>query len=581
MDQIKICQNCQESFHIESVDYSFYERINMPPPTFCFSCRLQRKNAYINERTLYKTTCEHCGKSIITMYNPIYSYKVWCSKCYFSDDRDSMQYGVDYDFSRDFFTQFHELSKKVPQLHLVHKNNNAEGCEYSNYVYRSRNAYLCFTIVRSEDIYYSRAVFAGNSICLDSMNIVDNKMGYELVDCAGNYNSRFLVQCDLCIDSACLFNCKNCTNCFMSSNLRNKSYVFRGEQLSRDVYLKRIEAEKLTHHSTQEVLNQEFYSLSKNTVCRFATMKNVDNCTGNFITNSKNSKNCFGLIDAEDVGYVVFNTNKMKDCYDLFHCGRMTFGYEIANAGADDDHTSFALDVGSSVNATYVMKCNNCKEVFGCIGLKDKEYCIFNKQYTKDEYFTLKNAIINQMNNAPYIDKKGRVYRYGEFFPAEFSFFAYNESLAYEEFPKTKEEAVGEGYQWLSQEEKHYSTNIESSDLPDSIRDVDDTVLTRIIACPNRGDIKTKCSGAYRIMPDELRYYRMMNIPLPRFCPNCRYFTRRKWKLPWKLWSRACMCNEKSHSHLDGRCDVNFQTPYSPDRSELVYCEKCYQQEVI
>ena len=26
--------------------------------------------------------------------------------------------------------------------------------------------------------------------------------------------------------------------------------------------------------------------------------------------------------------------------------------------------------------------------------------------------------------------------------------------------------------------------------------------------------------------------------------------------------------------------DIEFETTYSPDRSEIIYCEKCYQQEV-
>src|SRR4051812_2586910 len=104
MNQIKNCQNCHQEFTIESEDFSFYERIKMPPPTFCFNCRLQRKSAYINERTLYKSTCHNCGENIITMYNPEYPFKPWCTKCFFSDTReDPMVHGFEYNASRDFF----------------------------------------------------------------------------------------------------------------------------------------------------------------------------------------------------------------------------------------------------------------------------------------------------------------------------------------------------------------------------------------------------------------------------------------------------------------------------------------------
>jgi hypothetical protein len=38
-----------------------------------------------------------------------------------------------------------------------------------------------------------------------------------------------------------------------------------------------------------------------------------------------------------------------------------------------------------------------CKNCFGCISLKNKEYCIFNKQYTKQEYEELVSKIIEKM----------------------------------------------------------------------------------------------------------------------------------------------------------------------------------------
>jgi hypothetical protein len=40
------------------------------------------------------------------------------------------------------------------------------------------------------------------------------------------------------------------------------------------------------------------------------------------------------------------------------------------------------------------------------------------------------------------------------------------------------------------------------------------------------------------------------------------------------------MCNKENHINHQGKCNVEFETSYAPDRSEIVYCEKCYQQEV-
>ena len=89
-----------------------------------------------------------------------------------------------------------------------------------------------------------------------------------------------------------------------------------------------------------------------------------------------------------------------------------------------------------------------------------------------------------------------------------------------------------------------------------------------------------ECEKNYRIIADELSFYKRMQIPIPRTCPECRHTKRFKNRGPNKLWKRVCMCDKKNHSHGEEKCDVEFETSYSPDRPEIVYCEKCYQQEV-
>ncbi|MFA6257630.1 MAG: hypothetical protein WC671_01315 [Candidatus Paceibacterota bacterium] len=49
---------------------------------------------------------------------------------------------------------------------------------------------------------------------------------------------------------------------------------------------------------------------------------------------------------------------------------------------------------------------------------------------------------------------------------------------------------------------------------------------------------------------------------------------------PRQLWHRSCMCELKNHTHGTEKCAVEFETSYSPDRPEIVYCETCYQQEI-
>lgn len=54
MSEQRTCQNCKSSFTIDPEDFAFYERIEVPPPTFRVECQEERRIAYRNERALYK-----------------------------------------------------------------------------------------------------------------------------------------------------------------------------------------------------------------------------------------------------------------------------------------------------------------------------------------------------------------------------------------------------------------------------------------------------------------------------------------------------------------------------------------------
>ncbi|MCX6807789.1 MAG: hypothetical protein NTZ80_03270, partial [Patescibacteria group bacterium] len=73
----------------------------------------------------------------------------------------------------------------------------------------------------------------------------------------------------------------------------------------------------------------------------------------------------------------------------------------------------------------------------------------------------------------------------------------------------------------------------------------------------------------FRIIKQELDFYRKHNLPLPKRHPDQRHKDRLSLRNPRKLWHRTC-----------NKCNISIQTSYSPDRSETVYCEKCYLETV-
>ena len=179
------------------------------------------------------------------------------------------------------------------------------------------------------------------------------------------------------------------------------------------------------------------------------------------------------------------------------------------------------------------------------------------------------------MNEIPYLDKLGNEYRYGEFFPIELSPFGYNETLAVEDVALTKEEGQKKGFNWQDDIQRTIGKEtLLPENIPDSIDEVEDSILNEVLTCID-------CKRNYKIVPNELIFYRKMKIPVPRRCFYCRHEARLKRRNPFKLWHRQCMCEKiNHHHHLDIRCPNEFETSYAPDRPEIVFCEKCYQQEV-
>lgn len=107
--ETKNCQNCKNNFMIEVDDFSFYEKIKVPAPTWCPDCRHQRRISFRNENNFYKRDCDLCGENVVSCSSPDKKHKVYCTKCWWSDKWDPEEYAQDYNFSKSFFEQWKEL----------------------------------------------------------------------------------------------------------------------------------------------------------------------------------------------------------------------------------------------------------------------------------------------------------------------------------------------------------------------------------------------------------------------------------------------------------------------------------------
>ncbi|MCM2339203.1 MAG: hypothetical protein NDI62_01975 [Burkholderiales bacterium] len=563
----RICQNCKCDFTIEPEDFKFYEKIKVPPPTFCPECRMIRRMTFRNERVFHKNKCALCGKGIISMYRQDFEAKIYCDKCWWGDDWNAQDYFLEYDWNKPFFEQWISLVKKVPLIQLWKFNNI--NSDYINFSTDDKNCYLSSSILDCENVDYSYALDKSQNV-LDSLFCNKLIWCYENTDSVNNYNSIFLENCNGCIDSAFLFDCSNCQDCFLSSNLRNKKYMIRNVQYSKGEYEEKKSNFIIGDFRSLSTLLKEFNKIKKeNTLHKYIQTLNSVNYSGNNIENSKNALFSFNVNNSQDVKYVIRSAGN-KDTMDMFGGVQTESSYEGVAPSFKGSGSLFGMTNRASHDIKYSFLSISSHDLFGCVALRNKQYCILNKQYTKEEYEELIPKIIQHMNDMPYIDSKGRIYRYGEFFPPELSPFAYNETIAQEYFPLTKEEAIKEGYKWKDKEERNYNIDIKTEDIPNDIKDVDDSILNKVIECEHK-ECNHQCTEAFKIIPNELQFYKRMNLPIPHLCPNCRHYNRLSQRNPLKLWHRKCMKEN---------CTNEFETSYSPDRPEIVYCEKCYNGEV-
>ena len=567
------CQNCKQSFVIEPDDFSFYEKMSLPVPTFCPDCRRERRLAWRNNMSLYNSKCALCDKSVITIYAPDSGLTIYCNKCWWSDKWDPKDYGVGYDFTKPFFAQYKELLTKVPHMAIVNDDGIASlNCEYTQDWWFSKNCYMCFSGWRVENVLYSFFALAGKDIVDSILTMSETNFIYDCVNCTHAYRLKSSEFSRSCIDSAFLYDCSECKNCFMCSGLRNKKYHFKNVEYSKEEYEKIFAGYNLHTYSGMERARAEYEEFILSYPRRFAWFKQNLDCSGDVVSYSKNTKYCYVAKKCENTKYGDFASFN-KDSYDMTMSGELSECYECV-VGDHSSKNFFGVFSVKSQNVTYTQHCHSSKNLFGCAQLRNANYCIFNKQYSKEEYEELVPKIIEHMNEMPYIDGNGSEYKYGEFYPVEHSVFGYNETIAPEQFELSRDEAISKGYKWQDNIQRTEGRQtLETQDIPDSILDIEDTITNEILTCQN-------CNRNYKIVPNELVFYKKMGIPVPRECFHCRHSKRRTKINKFKLYNRECMCEKEGHNH-DGKCSNEFETSYSPDRPEVVYCEKCYQQEVV
>lgn len=520
------------------------------------------------------------------MYDKAAPFPVYCMDCWNSDKWDGHVYARDYDFSRPFFEQFIELNRQVPRVALIQLANT--NSPYTNRTSNNKDAYLVFRSNFNENVMYG-STFVETKDSMDCLGVHQSELCYECIDCMRCYGLRYSQECNDSRDSYFLYNCSNCSNCFGCVNLKNKQYHMFNKPYSKEEYELRFK-DFLAGGPEQVVIKrQEFDAFRLQYIHKHMVAARTEDVSGNWLYDAKNVQDGYICRTVEDSKHI-FGVVQARDCMDYFYFGRnCELVYETASCGYDSTMIRFSnLILKGCSNLEYCDHCNTSQNCFGCVGLKNSSFCILNKQYSKEEFEALRKRIINHMDETPYKDERGRMYRYGEFFPTEVAAVAYNETAAQDYFPFTKDAALAAGYEWRDSVRRGHTITLAGENVPATIEEVRDEIVKEVIGCAHDGACGENCTTAFKIAPKELALYRKLQVPLPRLCPSCRHTARTRRRNQPRLWQRECMCgnssyeNTTTHSHHStGRCPNKFETTYASERTEIVYCEPCYRAEVL
>lgn len=538
----KICEVGNHPFILDAEDIAAYQKFGVEPLPICFPHQHQWRLAFRNDRFLHRRKCDLTGEEIISMYPPDAKYKVYEREAWFSDRWDPLSYGRPFDFNRSFFEQYAELQKEVPRIALV--NVGSINSDYCNSCVFNKNCYLIFGGDRNEDsMFGSLPMYCKN--CCDCDWTTRLELCYFSAYCKDCYHCQFAFNSKNCSDCAFIENCVACNECILCVNLTNKSYYIENKPYSKEAYFAKKKMLLDGSYKNQRELWLKFLEMRKWRIAKYATIINSENSTGELIFNSKHCQKCYECTASEDCRecWTIFES---KDCFNANYIGTKSV-LNFNNISCDTAYRAwFSYFTITSSDVEY-SECTNCsKHVFGSIGMRHVEHCILNKKYPKEAFHALREKIIAHMK---------RTGEWGRFFPKHLSTFPYNESTASIFFPLSKNEAVRLGFQWRDEE---ISPKPQTYEIPDNIKDVPDSLLEETLACEATG-------RNFKIIPQELKFYRENNIPIPRCHPDQRYRDRLALRNPWQLWKRNCQ-----------KCEVSIQSSYAPERPETVYCEKCF-----
>lgn len=500
----QICRVTGKPFEVSELEQELLQRAGTLHPMLKESFplvdihpleRLRMVFALSSTTSLYNAKSAISGQPQISRFDPALPYKICTYDEFFSDAVDNTLFGRDYDFSRPFFEQWHELTQAVYLCPL--NNNNAVNSPYANGAGNVKNCYLVSAAFDCEDCAYGTDLSKCIS-CFHCVKIQDCQNCYMSADLQGCYACFFcqhVRSSSDCIASFDLVGCKNCLGCV---GLRYQEYCIYNEQKTKEEYEAFLQEHPVATHSAEFLSGMERLRTTMGHVLE--TNMNIQNSTGEFLTNSTDSQHCYFSDSLQNCAYVVAAHHAKDSAYAFIVRSELVFGGTYADTRLSWQSFSCFGGEGHMYNLYLFQNCNYC---FGCSALRGKSYCILNKQYTKEEYEALLPRIIAHMKSTG---------EWGQPTPVRYSPHSYEDATAHKFLaPIPEEEARRRGYFFADLPKTEQNTSgVPIDALPLELTQENiHSILEQTFLCPVSQNLM-------RFTSQEVAFCLQFRLPLPR-----------------------------------------------------------------
>ena len=404
------------------------------------------------------------------------------------------------DYTGDVFEDIITLFKKYPKARLYH-HKWPVNCDYTDMTGYSKDCYLSFVPVRCSNVLYSFHTKDSHDV-ISSTTVLDNSSIVYASSMVVNSHKVFLSKWIMASSNIWLSsNLLNCSWCRWCSDLQNKQYCIGNVQYSEEEFLR-----------TFSELKRDLSTLSWS--------KDLWAVENFWSTWCKGSTWCISCEDLEESlcsfqitqGKNVLMSSSSKwsrERYNTYLTGNANHVYSIMHSGWEAEYCYNCIWVNRCSHVYYSIRLQTCSFCFWCVWLMNKSYCIFNKQYSKEERYRQVDIIFQEMK------EKWILWL---FFPATLCPFNFNDTVASMIVNLSKEKAQRRWFLRRDDEVKidipEWMEVVEVGDLwayesyENDERKIDPRILKKVI--------RDEEGHVFRVIKMEYDFLMKYWLPLPR-----------------------------------------------------------------